>query len=483
MPESIKRAMGRVRRVHFVGIGGAGMSGIAEVMHNLGYTVTGSDKNETDVTRRLSAAGIRIARGHAAEHVSDADVVVVSSAISPANPEVCAAQERRIPVIRRAEMLAELMRFREGIAIAGTHGKTTTTSLIASVLAEGRLDPTYVIGGRLNSTGSHARLGEGRYLVAEADESDASFLHLQPVIAVITNIDADHLDFYQGDFGNLKNSFVEFVNRMPFYGLVVLCADDPVVMEILPRISKSFVTFGLDRDADYRARITGRTASCIDFSVARYGEAGWLEVNLNLMGSHNVLNALAAIIVATELGVAREDIKRALSAFQGIGRRCSILGEARLEKGTVMVIDDYAHHPSEIKATLAAVKGGWPDRRVIVVFQPHRYTRTRGLFDDFCRVLADTDMLFVMEVYPAGESPISGIDSRALCRGVRLRGKVQPVYIEQRQQLDAALEEECQDGDILLLMGAGDIGNVGPALLAEYRQHAGEGAGRGGTGG
>ncbi|HLB30952.1 MAG TPA: UDP-N-acetylmuramate--L-alanine ligase [Gammaproteobacteria bacterium] len=483
MPESIKRAMGRVRRVHFVGIGGAGMSGIAEVMHNLGYTVTGSDKNETDVTRRLSAAGIRIARGHAAEHVSDADVVVVSSAISPANPEVCAAQERRIPVIRRAEMLAELMRFREGIAIAGTHGKTTTTSLIASVLAEGRLDPTYVIGGRLNSTGSHARLGEGRYLVAEADESDASFLHLQPVIAVITNIDADHLDFYQGDFGNLKNSFVEFVNRMPFYGLVVLCADDPVVMEILPRISKSFVTFGLDRDADYRARITGRSASCIDFSVARYGEAGWLEVNLNLMGSHNVLNALAAIIVATELGVAREDIKRALSAFQGIGRRCSILGEARLEKGTVMVIDDYAHHPSEIKATLAAVKGGWPDRRVIVVFQPHRYTRTRDLFDDFCRVLADTDMLFVMEVYPAGESPISGIDSRALCRGVRLRGKVQPVYIEQRQQLDTALEEECQDGDILLLMGAGDIGNVGPALLAEYRQHAGEGAGRDGTGG
>jgi UDP-N-acetylmuramate--alanine ligase len=470
MPEPIKHAMGRVRRMHFVGIGGAGMSGIAEVMHNLGYTVTGSDKNETEVTRRLSAAGIGIARGHAAEQIGDADVVVVSSAISPENPELRVAHERRIPVIRRAEMLAELMRFREGIAIAGTHGKTTTTSLIASVLAEGRLDPTYVIGGRLNSTGSHAKLGEGRYLVAEADESDASFLHLQPVIAVVTNIDADHLDFYQGDFENLKNSFVEFVNRMPFYGLAVLCADDPVVMEILPRLGKSFVTYGIDREADYRARITGRAASRIAFSVARHGEANWLEVNLNLSGAHNVLNALAAIVVATELGVAREDIKRALSVFQGIGRRCNILGEARIGKGTVMVIDDYAHHPTEIKATLAAVKGGWPGRRVIVAFQPHRYTRTRDLFDDFCRVLADADALLVLEIYPAGEAPIGGIDSRALCRGIRLRGKVQPVHIEERQQLDAALSEMCEDGDILLLMGAGDIGNLGPALLSGYRE-------------
>ncbi|OGT74385.1 MAG: UDP-N-acetylmuramate--L-alanine ligase [Gammaproteobacteria bacterium RIFCSPLOWO2_02_FULL_56_15] len=468
MPDASKRVMGRVRRIHFVGIGGAGMSGIAEVLHNLGYEVTGSDAGATEVTHRLAAAGIRITCGHTAENVGQTDVVVVSSAIPAGNPEVTAAHDRRIPVIRRAEMLAELMRFREGIAVAGTHGKTTTTSLIASVLAEGRLDPTYVIGGLLNSSGSHARLGEGRYLVAEADESDASFLHLQPVMAVLTNIDADHLENYRGDFNHLKSSFAEFINRMPFYGLAVLCADDPGAMEILPKISKAFVTYGLEKDADYRARITSRKASRISFTVSRDGEPDWLEVNLNLPGNHNVLNALAAIIVATELGVSREDIVTALSGFQGIARRCNILGEVVIGKGKVMVIDDYAHHPNEIRATLSAVRNGWPERRILVVFQPHRYTRTRDLFEDFCQVLADTDALLVMEIYPAGEQPISGIDSRALCRGIRLRGQVQPVYIEQREQLWTTLPEVIEDSDILLLLGAGDIGSVGPALVSGY---------------
>jgi UDP-N-acetylmuramate--alanine ligase len=468
MPESIKHAMGRVRQIHFVGIGGAGMSGIAEVLHNLGYQVSGSDTGDTEVTRRLKSAGITVMQRHEAANIKNTDVVVVSSAIPENNPEVTAAYSRRIPVIRRAEMLAELMRFREGIAIAGTHGKTTTTSLVASVLAEGQLDPTYVIGGLLNSSGSHARLGEGRFLVAEADESDASFLHLQPVMAVLTNIDADHLDNYHGDFSILQNSFAEFINRMPFYGLAIICADDPGAMEIIPQITKSFITYGLENEADYRARVTGREQSTITFSVARYGAADWMDIKLNLPGNHNVLNALAAIIIATELGVSRDDIARALSGFQGIARRCDILGELNIAGKSVLLIDDYAHHPGEIRAILAAVTQGWQQRRVVVIFQPHRFTRTRDLFEEFCQILAQTRVLFVMDIYPAGEQPITGINSRALCRGIRMRGKVEPVYIEGRAQLKSALPEVLEDGDVLLLLGAGDIGSLGTELAAEY---------------
>ena len=457
-------AMGRIRRAHFVGIGGAGMGGIAEVLLNLGYEVSGSDLRENAVTRRLAAQGAHIRIGHASEHVADCDVVVVSSAVQDDNPEVVAAHERRIPVVPRAEMLAELMRFRYGVAVAGTHGKTTTTSLVASLLAEGGLDPTFVIGGRLNSAASHARLGSGRYLVAEADESDASFLHLQPMLAVVTNIDADHLSTYGGDFQRLRDTFLEFLHHLPFYGLAVLCLDDPEVRSLLPEVTRPVLTYGIEADdADMRATGVRQQGMQMHFEVHRAG-AAVMPVTLNLPGCHNVQNALAAIAVATELGVSDDAIQRALENFQGIGRRFQVNGEVAIAGGSVLLIDDYGHHPREIAATLDAVRTGWPQRRLVVAFQPHRYTRTLDLFEDFSEVLAATDALLVTEVYAAGEAPLPGADGRALCRAIRSRGRVDPVFVADVEQLPSVLGGVLKPGDVLLTLGAGSIGAVATQL-------------------
>ncbi len=456
--------MGRIQRIHFVGIGGVGMGGIAEVMLNLGYSVTGSDLQDNAVTRRLRDLGAAITLGHAAGNLSDCDVVVISSAVHGDNPEVIAAQEQRIPVVPRAEMLAELMRFRYGIAVAGTHGKTTTTSLIASVLAEGGVDPTFVIGGRLNSAGTHARLGEGRYLVAEADESDASFMHLQPMMAVVTNIDADHMETYGGDFETLRRTFIEFLHHLPFYGLAVLCIDDPQVRNILPQITRPVTTYGLSDEADVYAKALQQEGSRTHFRVGRPGQEGWLEITLNMPGKHNVLNALAAVAVAHEIGIEDDAIKRALENFEGIGRRFQINGEYSLPQGKVLHIDDYGHHPREVAATIQAIRQGWADRRLVVAFQPHRYTRTRDLFEDFTRVLSDVDCLVLLEVYPAGESPITGADGRHLARAIRLRGQVDPVFVENIDELPATLKGVLQDNDILLTLGAGNIGALAAKL-------------------
>lgn len=462
--------MGRIRNIHFVGIGGAGMSGIAEVLHNLGYTVSGSDLKASRTTDHLMSLGVKISLGHEASLVEGSDVVVISTAVPKQNPELVAARNGRIPVVPRAEMLAELMRFRHGIAIAGTHGKTTTTSLIASVLAEGGLDPTYVIGGLLNSSGSNARLGSGKYLVAEADESDASFLHLQPMMAVLTNIDADHLDFYGGDFKSLQDNFVEFINRLPFYGLAVVCVDDPGIQQVIGRITRPCITYGIHKDADIMARILKQEGIRTSFKVTDRSQRERMEINLNLPGAHNVLNSLAAIAVATELGIAAKDIVNALEQFQGIGRRCNVLGELDINGCSVLLIDDYAHHPSEISATLNAVRSGWKGCRIAVIFQPHRYTRTRDLFEEFCRVLADADVLVLLEIYPAGEAEIPGINSRSLCNGVRVRGKVEPIFLAERAELDALLPSIIEDGDILLCLGAGDIGALGNSLYDHYHK-------------
>ncbi|MGD8875168.1 MAG: UDP-N-acetylmuramate--L-alanine ligase, partial [Gammaproteobacteria bacterium] len=423
------QGMGRVRRVHFVGVGGAGMGGIAEVLHNLGYAVSGSDMRENAVTRRLAAMGVRIFIGHEAIHVAACDVVVASTAIPADNPEILAAREHRIPVVPRAEMLAELMRFRFGIGVAGTHGKTTTTSLTASLLAEGGLDPTFVIGGQLNSAASHAQLGAGYYLVAEADESDASFLYLQPSMAVVTNIDADHLPAYEGDFERLRQTFIEYLHHLPFYGLAVLCLDDPQVRSILEEVTRPVITYGIDTAADVRASQLRQEGLQTHFMVQRPGHAQAIAVTLNLPGRHNVLNALAAIAIATELGVSDDAIQRALAGFQGIGRRFNLVGEIVVPAGQVLLVDDYAHHPREIAPTLEAARAGWPGRRLVVVFQPHRYTRTHDLFDDFIEVLSAVDVLLLCEVYAAGETPISGADGRALARGIRARGQVDPVFV------------------------------------------------------
>jgi UDP-N-acetylmuramate--alanine ligase len=463
------QGMGRVRRVHFVGIGGAGMSGIAEVMHNLGYDVSGSDLRDSAVTRRLAGLGIRVVIGHAASNVSDSDVVVASTAIDAGNPELVTARELRIPVVPRAEMLAELMRFRYGIGVAGTHGKTTTTSLTASLLAEGGLDPTFVIGGQLNSAASNAQLGAGHYLVAEADESDASFLYLQPSMAVVTNIDADHLSTYEGDFERLRQTFIDYLHHLPFYGLAVLCLDDPQVANILAEVTRPVITYGIDSDADVRASDVRQQELQTHFQVRRPGHKRPLSITLNLPGRHNVLNALAAIAVATELGVADEAIQRALSEFQGIGRRFQVAGEIPLTAGKVLLIDDYAHHPREIAPTLAAVRAGWPDRRLVVVFQPHRYSRTHDLFDDFIQVLSGVDVLVLCEVYAAGESPVSGADGRSLSRGIRARGHVDPVFVERLEMLPDVLDDILHDGDVLLTLGAGDIGAVAAQLAAAAR--------------
>lgn len=463
------RPMRRVKAVHFVGIGGVGMAGIAEVMLNLGYTVTGSDLRAGAATRRLSELGAIVRLGHASEHVSDADVVVTSTAVAKDNPEVVEAHARRVPVVRRAEMLAELMRFRYGIAIAGTHGKTTTTSLVASVLAEGELDPTFVVGGKLLSAGANARLGAGPYLVAEADESDASFLHLNPMIAVITNIDADHLETYGGDFERLRDTFVEFAHRLPFYGLAVVCLDDPNIAALVDTLGRPVTTYGILADADVTAedvRIDGRGSH---FRVrVRHADRDdeTADIHLNLPGRHNVLNALAAVAVGRELDVPLEQIGKALTAFAGIGRRCEVVGELTVGSGTALLIDDYGHHPSELAATIAAMRDAWPGRRLVTVFQPHRYTRTRDLFDDFCRVLADVDPLVLTEVYAAGEPAINNADGRALARGIRARGKSSPVFVEAIDELVPALSDLLEPGDVVLTLGAGSIGNV-PAQLMQ----------------
>ena len=464
----MKDPMERMRRIHFVGIGGAGMSGIAEVLLNLGYEISGSDIAENAVTRRLQGLGARIVIGHDAANVESMDVVVTSTAIKESNPEVQQAHAMRIPVIPRAEMLAELMRFRYGIAIAGTHGKTTTTSLAASVLAEGGLDPTFVIGGRLNSAGSNARLGESRYLVAEADESDASFLYLQPVIAVVTNIDADHLATYGGDFDRLRQTFLEFLHHLPFYGQAILCIDDEEVRALLPSISRPMVTYGTHEDADLCAINIRQKAFQTRFDVRIAGQQDLLSVTLNLPGIHNVLNALAAIAVARELGVSNQAILKALQEFQGIGRRFQVYGELKVANGRAMLVDDYGHHPREIAATIEAIRMGWPDRRLVTVFQPHRYSRTRDLFEDFVHVLSSTDLLVLLEVYPAGEEPIAGADGRALSAAIRARGQVEPVFVEQLAELDDIVPGLIQDGDIVLTLGAGSVGGLAGRWMQRF---------------
>ncbi|SFK97518.1 UDP-N-acetylmuramate--L-alanine ligase [Rhodanobacter glycinis] len=446
-------------RVHFIGIGGVGMSGIAEVLHNLGYAVSGSDKANSPTAQRLAGLGIDVRIGHEAAHVAGAEVVVTSSAIKADNPELMAARDARIPVIPRAEMLGELMRFRRGIAIAGTHGKTTTTSLVASVLAEANYDPTFVIGGQLNAAGANARLGTGQYLVAEADESDGSFLLLSPVIAAITNIDADHLENYHGDFAEVKKAFADFLHRLPFYGLAVLCIDDAEVARLARDTTRRVMTYGIEStDADVRALNLRQSGFEMHFDLQLPGREETLPVTLNLPGRHNVLNALAAASIGWQLGVQPEAIAHALASFEGVGRRFHRRGELALDQGHVLLVDDYGHHPSELAAVFAAVRGGWPGRRMVVGFQPHRYSRTRDLMDDFANVLAEADVLVLTDVYPAGEAPIAGADGRALARAVRARGKVDPVLVEHPRDLKDTLPALLRDGDLLLLLGAGDIG-------------------------
>jgi UDP-N-acetylmuramate--alanine ligase len=460
-----------VRHIHFVGIGGSGMSGIAEVLLNLGYTVSGSDASSNSATQRLAQLGARVALGHAAENIAGADAVVVSTAVGASNPEVMAARNERIPVVPRAVMLAELMRLKHGIAIAGTHGKTTTTSLVASVLAAGGLDPTFVIGGRLNAVGANARLGSGEFIVVEADESDASFLNLAPVVAVVTNIDNDHLETYGHDFARLKQAFVEFLSRLPFYGSAILCSDDAHVREILPFVSKRIVTYGLNADAQFRAVDVVADGTTMRFTALREGAVP-LAVRLNLPGVHNVLNALAAIAVATEIGVPDASILEALAAFTGVGRRFARHGEVAIAGGSFTLIDDYGHHPVEMAATLAAARGAYPGRRLVLAFQPHRYTRTRDCFEDFVKVLGTTDALLLAEVYPAGEAPIVAADGRALARALRVAGRVEPVFVESIDAMPAAILAAAKPGDVVITMGAGSIGGV-PAKLAHLPAQGG----------
>jgi UDP-N-acetylmuramate--alanine ligase len=450
--------MKRIRRIHFVGIGGVGMSGIAEVLINLGYEISGSDLQMNPSAKRLADLGAQVFVGHAPSHVEAAEVVVVSSAVAKTNPELLAARQRKIPVVSRAEMLAELMRFRYGIAVAGTHGKTTTTSLTASVMAEAGLDPTFVIGGRLNSAGTNAQLGSGDYLVAEADESDASFLYLQPMIAIVTNIDEDHMETYGGDFQRLKDTFIEFLHHLPFYGLAVLCLDDPGIRAILPSVNKPVITYGLSEDADIRATDIERQGMRTRFKVLRAGCEDGLDVTLNLPGSHNVLNALAVIGVATELGVGDDMIQRALAGFKGIGRRFQLNGELALGQGVVTFVDDYGHHPRELAATLDSARQAFPGRRLVVVFQPHRYTRTRDLFEDFVGVLSKVDVLVLLDVYAAGEAPLAGADGRSLSRAIRLRGLVDPIFMPKADELQEILPKLLVAGDVVLTLGAGNIG-------------------------
>ncbi len=455
--------MRRVERIHFVGIGGAGMSGIAEVLVNEGYRISGSDIAPNAVTNRLTAKGAEIFFGHSAENVQGASVVVAPTAISKENPELMAATELRIPVVRRAEMLAELMRYRHGIAIAGTHGKTTTTALTTQIYSEAGLDPTFVNGGLVKSAGTNARLGCSRYLIAEADESDASFLHLQPMVCVVTNIEADHMDTYGGDFEVLKQTFIDFLHNLPFYGLAVMCIDDPVVRELLPRVGRPMLTYGFAEDADVRLVNYTQTGQQGHFTVQRKGKPE-LDITLNIPGKHNALNATAAIAVATEEGVDDDAILRALVEFEGTGRRFDHLGEFDTGNGKVMLVDDYGHHPSEVDVTIKAARAGWEDKRLVMIFQPHRYSRTRDLYDDFANVLDQVDVLVMLDVYAAGEAPIAGADGRALCRTIRSRGKIDPIFVPEKEELPAVLANIIQNDDLVLTQGAGDVGKIARQL-------------------
>ncbi len=466
-PSLSSLTMRRIRRIHFIGIGGVGMCGIAEVLLNLGYEISGSDLSSSKTTERLKNIGANVFLGHDPSNVTGVDVVVVSSMIDEQNPEWQAAKEKRIPIVRRAEMLAELMRFRYGIAIAGTHGKTTTTSLITSLLASGDLDPTFIIGGLLNSAGSNAHLGAGQYLVAEADESDASFLYLQPMISVVTNIDADHLSNYQGDFELLKKTFVQFLHHLPFYGLAVLCIDDPIIAEILPKIARPILTYGFDEKADVRVTEFEQRGMRSYFKVIRHKDDPGLSVQLNLPGRHNVLNAAAAIAVATELNVSDQAICNALEGFAGVGRRMQVHGELPLANGSVTVMEDYGHHPRELEVTLAALQTAYPDRRLMIAFQPHRYSRTQECFDEFVRVLSSVENLLLLDIYPAGEEPIAGISAEELANAIEKQSKKKPVQVGNTQQLFPTLKKVLQPGDLLLLQGAGSIGSFAVKLVTE----------------
>lgn len=458
----------RIKQVHFVGIGGSGMGGIAEVMVNLGYKVCGSDMQQNVITQKLSLLGATIFNQHAASNVDGADVVVMSSAVKETNPEIVAAREQRIPIIPRAEMLAELMRFRYGIAIAGTHGKTTTTSLVASILATANMDPTFIVGGRVNSFASHSKLGAGQYLVAEADESDASFLHLQPIMSVVTNIDSDHLSAYDGDFNNLQDAFLEFIHHLPFYGMTVLCLENETIKALLPKIYRPYLTYGFGEDADYQ--ITNVVSSGIQtkFELKRPDNKAAIKFVLNLPGVHNVQNAVAAAVVALQLDVAENFIQEAFENFQGIARRFQTYPNICIDGKNIQLVDDYGHHPTELAATIQAAREAYPEQRLVVLFQPHRYSRTRDLFDDFVRVLNETDALMLCEVYAANEEPIVGADSAALCRALRARGKLDPILVKDITEIQSTLEHVINDNDVLLTLGAGSVGTIAPALHESF---------------
>ncbi len=465
--------MRRIRRIHMIGIGGAGMSGIAEVLVNLGYQVSGSDIRPSPVTGRLEARGIRVCIGHAEANVGSADVVVSSSAVNELNPEVVAARAARIPVVPRAEMLAELMRYRHGIAVAGTHGKTTTTSLIANIFAEAGLDPTFVIGGLVNSVGTNAQLGASRFLIAEADESDASFLHLQPMVTVVTNIEADHMDTYGGDFSVLRRTYLEFLHNLPFYGVAVLCLDDPVIRELLPEVTRQVITYGFAEDADYRIDGVEKAGLATRFTLHRPGERAPLAINLNMPGTHNVLNAAGAVAVACDEGLDDSAIQRGLAGFAGVGRRFTRMGELVLAEGSAQLVDDYGHHPTEVRATLESARQVWPERRLVMIYQPHRYTRTRDLYEDFVAVLSRCDVLLLLDVYAAGEEPIAGADSRSLARSIRQRGQVEPVFVESIEDVPALLRDMVKAGDVVITQGAGNIGRLAQELAAiEFMQES-----------
>ncbi|MCZ4294362.1 UDP-N-acetylmuramate--L-alanine ligase [Vibrio sinaloensis] len=457
--------MRRVKCIHFIGIGGAGMSGIAEVLLNEGYQISGSDIAANVTTERLIKKGATVFIGHAKENVSEASVVVVSTAINEENPEIIAARAARIPVVRRAEMLAELMRFRHGIAVAGTHGKTTTTALVTQIYSEAGLDPTFVNGGLVKSAGTNARLGSSRILIAEADESDASFLHLQPMVSIVTNIEADHMDTYGGDFETLKQTFIDFLHNLPFYGQAIVCIDDPVVRELVPSISRQVITYGFSEDADVRITHYRQEGQQGKFTVIRHGKPD-LDITLNIPGRHNALNASAAIAVATEDDISDEAILKAMAGTQGTGRRFEHLGEFNTGNGQAMLVDDYGHHPTEVDVTIQAARNGWQDKRLVMIFQPHRYSRTRDLYDDFANVLEQVDVLIMLDVYSAGEKPISGADGRSLCRTIRSRGKIDPIFVPDSKALPSVLANVLQDGDLVLTQGAGDVGKVAKQLEA-----------------
>ena len=466
--QSTQMNLHKIKRLHFVGIGGSGMNGIAQVLLNQGYEISGSDLAENASTQLLKKSGATIFVGHDASHIKGADVVVVSTAVKSDNPEVLAAKLSRIPIIPRAEMLAEIMRFHFGIAIAGTHGKTTTTSLVSSVLAEAGLDPTYVIGGRLNSSGSNAKLGQSKYFVAEADESDASFLYLQPMIAVVTNIDVDHMETYGNDVSKLYETFNSFLHHLPFYGIAILCIDDPGVRMILDQVTRRVITYGFDKTADIRAPDIQPKGLVTHFTAKRFNGLKDLKITLNLPGNHNILNALSVIAIAAELGIDDHTLQIALSQFSGVGRRCQVLGEFKTPKGNITLIDDYGHHPREIAATQQAIKAAYPNQRLITVFQPHRYSRIKALFEDFAEVLSNTEFLILLDIYAAGEEPILGISTRELCSNIRQRGKTDPVFVQEHDKLFSTIMDIAKDGDVILMQGAGNIGTLAQSMVKEF---------------